>query len=544
MNKFKLTLLLLFSILLIFFFSNIILANHSEDKITDSLYDAMHQTSYESKPIKVWIEFTDKDLSSNYIIRRNKKLTERLKKAGITGFRNEEIPVNQQYIKILQDLKIRPVVVSNWMNAVSAVLPAKKIYELESLDFIKRIDVVRTYRDRPSVDIALTSGKMNGDPPSVHQKSPKYGYSDDQLQELNFPVADELGFSGRNVRICILDTGFNTNHESLRYSRILSTYDFVSVDNNVNLQEHDPYGSADHGTAVLSLLTGFMPGKLIGPAYGADYILARTEDIASSECISEDIWISAVEWADSVGANIVLSSTGLIFDQLFEDSSMNENDVRDSYIYKIVKTAAERGILFVASAPPQYNDSKMFELKKAGLDILFTASGNDVFENNDIFNSIGEPSSDVSLAIKSSMSDLYTAEGGGDNFYGWKKGSSYLAALAAASAALIIEAHPDWNALQILDSLRNSSDENQKSEDKKDKKNFIDIFSSMNFVFKNGSGDLDGNGRIDGNDLAIFCSIYLNSEKDRGGKKSADLDGNMIIDGEDLAIFVSRFLSD
>jgi hypothetical protein len=517
----------------------------SQDKISQDLCDSIHQASYDLKPIKIWVYFKDKDLRQNQALTRNKKQVNRLKKSGIIGFNSEEIPIKNEYLYILTEMKIYPVTTSRWLNAISAVVPAKKIYELENLEFILKLDVVHTYVKKPEVDLTPSNQQLKDNHTSDSKKSLLYGNSFEQLQTINFPLADELGFSGKNVRICILDAGFNTNHESLRYSKIISTYDFISRDLNTNLQEKDAYGSTDHGTAVLSIMSGFLPGKLIGPAYGADYILARTEEISSNNNIAEDLWVSAVEWADSLGTDIVLSSVGLMFEKFFNDSISFNDDVEESVVYKVVKIATGRGMLFVADAPDSYNETVMQELKKSGLDMLLVTSysGADDLSTPGLLDSLFKPSKSAPLAIRSSLSNLYTAEAGGDNFYGWRRGSSYIAALAAASAAILIEAHPDWNPVQVLESLRVSCIEEDATEDREDKKKsgFIDFFAAMNIVYPFVSGDFDGNGRVDGNDLAIFSSLYSMNPHDLGGNKSADLDGNMIIDGDDLAILMSRF---
>ena len=53
---------------------------------------------------------------------------------------------------------------------------------------------------------------------------------------------------------------------------------------------------------------GFTEGEVIGPAYGASFLLAKTEDIRSETPIEEDNWVAALEWADSLGADVVSSS--------------------------------------------------------------------------------------------------------------------------------------------------------------------------------------------------------------------------------------------
>jgi serine protease AprX len=54
-------------------------------------------------------------------------------------------------------------------------------------------------------------------------------------------------------------------------------------------------GSHSHGTAVLSILGGLKKGQLIGPAYGADFILSKNRRCPGSETpVEEDNWIAAL----------------------------------------------------------------------------------------------------------------------------------------------------------------------------------------------------------------------------------------------------------
>ena len=46
---------------------------------------------------------------------------------------------------------------------------------------------------------------------------------------------------------------------------------------------------------VLSAMAGYAPGSLIGPAYGATYILAKTENTTWERHIEEDAWVAAAE---------------------------------------------------------------------------------------------------------------------------------------------------------------------------------------------------------------------------------------------------------
>ena len=47
---------------------------------------------------------------------------------------------------------------------------------------------------------------------------------------------------------------------------------------------------------------------LYGPAYGAEFLLAKTEDITREVRAEEDDWVAGVEWGVARGATVVSSS--------------------------------------------------------------------------------------------------------------------------------------------------------------------------------------------------------------------------------------------
>ncbi|MEZ4765905.1 MAG: S8 family serine peptidase [Calditrichia bacterium] len=108
----------------------------------------------------------------------------------------------------------------------------------------------------------------------------------------------------------MLDAGYNNlEHEALQHLNITHTWDFVNGDENVD-DEAGQMGTGSHGTYTLSTLAGYKPGNLIGPAYGATFLLAKTENTDWEHNVEEDDWVAAAEWADSLGADIISSSLG------------------------------------------------------------------------------------------------------------------------------------------------------------------------------------------------------------------------------------------
>ncbi len=171
-----------------------------------------------------------------------------------------------------------------------------------------------------------------------------YGDSYTQNQMLNIPDLHDRGYDASGVTIGIFDTGFKTTHPAFDQVSIVGQHDFVDQDNNADV-------GFGHGEKVLSVLGGYVPGELIGPAYGANYLLARTEDEGSETRIEEDNWVAAMEWADALGVDIISSSLNyfLEHDDPSEDYPPSALDGATTIISKAANIAAQRGILVVNS---------------------------------------------------------------------------------------------------------------------------------------------------------------------------------------------------
>src|SRR5262249_19780683 len=112
-----------------------------------------------------------------------------------------------------------------------------------------------------------------------------YGPSYDQLSQIGIVAAHNAGFTGTGVVIGILDTGFRRPHVCFNDPstgshplNVVAEFDFVDNDANTAPQPGDPPDQHDHGTWVLGTLGAYKPGYLVGAAYNASFVLAKTED--------------------------------------------------------------------------------------------------------------------------------------------------------------------------------------------------------------------------------------------------------------------------
>ena len=129
------------------------------------------------------------------------------------------------------------------------------------------------------------------------------------------------------------------------------------------------HGEGSHGTMTLSLIGGYKPGQIIGPAYGSNFILAKTENTDSETPVEEDNWIAAMEWADSIGVDVTSTSLGYL---AFDDSVSQYNytwqnmDGKTARITKGAVLAARKGIVVVNSAGNEGDDPTHNTLRCSG----------------------------------------------------------------------------------------------------------------------------------------------------------------------------------
>ncbi len=231
----------------------------------------------------------------------------------------------------------------------------------------------------------------------------------------------------------------------------MATRDFVNGSDYV-------YDYHNHGTSVLSILAGSIPGIISGTAPGADYLLLRTEDDASEFPVEEDYWVAAAEYADSAGADIISSSLGYsTFDDPAMDYSFPEFDGNTAFVTRAADAAASKGILVVASAGNERN--------KEWVRILSPSDGDSVMCIGAVFQD---------LTISGFSSAGYSADGRvkpdvvapGVNLPiqfvpgQWHTGSgtSFSCPVISGLCASLMQAVPGATAADIISSVRESCD--------------------------------------------------------------------------------------
>ncbi|MFT7452515.1 MAG: serine protease AprX, partial [Patescibacteria group bacterium] len=398
-----------------------------------------------SEDITVWIYFTDKgtnldqklanasqNISERALARRKRSLKN---KPLVTHY---DIPVSSEYLQQVIPLLSKLRHESKWLNAVSAEVNQSQLEGIAAMDFIKKIDVVRKgKRDEADIcNIDATNTTIGNSKAAFYNLN--YGGSLTQLEQMNVPVVHDLGYTGAGMLICLMDSGFRNISTLPAFATmdVQATYDFVNDDENVDNQADD-MGTGSHGTSTLSTIGGFDEGTLIGPAYGASYLLAKTENTDSETTVEEDNWVAAAEWAEGLGADITSTSLGYIG---FDDGSGYTADSLDGNTATITIAGdilAGMGVLVVNSAGNSGNGVTTIGAPADGFEVFaigaVTADG-----SRSGFSSVG-PTTDgrIKPDVMAMGSGVLAASWNGG--YNNINGTSFSCPLAAGAAALLWE---------------------------------------------------------------------------------------------------------
>ena len=389
---------------------------------------------------RVWIYFTDKDGSEPVTV--SPKAIERRNKNDIsTNHLWYDLQVSPIYKNVIASLGLTIKNESRWLNAISVICSKADLDRISELPFVDKIEPVLMQKKSliQNSDIVELSRTLD------------YGGSQVQMEQINCIAAHDQGYFGQGIRILYLDTGFELNHEVFDSLNVVAQYDFINNDENTaneNDQEIED-GQDHHGTLCLSVLAGYEPGYLIGPAFKSEYLLAKTEIVADEIEQEEDNYVAGLEWGEQNGADIACSSLGYL------DWYTYENLDGNTAVTTIgVDIAASLGVLTVTSAGNEGNDDWYYIITPADADSVLSVGA--VNSSGDIayFSSHG-PTYDGRIKPEVCAMGLYTycISPNTTSEYSSASGTSLSAPLAAGAAAVVLSANLNLSAMELREAL-------------------------------------------------------------------------------------------
>jgi subtilisin family serine protease len=334
---------------------------------------------------------------------------------------------------------------SSWLNAVSVEAPPESLARIMALPFVAEVrSVAGEAADAVPSAIAsapLADADFNAGPSFL------------QIDMIHVPEVHAMGDHGEGVVICVLDSGFELDHESLRQLIVRGQRDFVNGDGDPSYDPRtDIPTQSSHGTAVLSTIAGYAPGKLIGPAYRAEYLLGKTERIGSELPVEEDYWCAGVEWAEAEGADVVTSS--LSYHRWYQ---WHDLDGRTAIATRAANLALERGILLVNAIGNEgpHEGSIGAPADAPGAITVGAVNGIGGLAG---FSSVG-PTYDLRVKpdVVAPGVGVFIALARTYDGYARLNGTSFSTPLVAGCAALVLSRHPDWGPEAVRDAIAMSA---------------------------------------------------------------------------------------
>jgi hypothetical protein len=411
--------------------------------------------------LMVWIFFKDKGPENEALLAKPQQLLSRralerrrVRRPDRPLVEYSDLPVFADYIDQIKPFVQKIRIKSRWLNAVSVEAPANGLRHIAQLNCVLKIDPIalghasRPPETRPVPTSRLKKARAEND-------SLPYGVSAKQLELIHVPFLHQKGFYGNDVRICMLDDGVNLlyGHEAIKNVKILATHDFIHGDDLINDTGIKAY-EGWHGTMTLSVIAGYAPDVLIGPAFDATFILAKTEIDQYERPIEEDYWVAGIEWGDSLGADIVSSSLGYI--DWYTPADMDGETAKTTIAADM---AAEKGIIVFNSAGNEGDDPDHNTLiaPADGKKVLAVAA-TDSYGIRASFSSVG-PSADgrIKPDIAAMGASVIVANSKDSSGYRYSSGTSFSCPLAAGGTALLLQAFPTAPAQLVIKALKSTA---------------------------------------------------------------------------------------
>ena len=387
-----------------------------------------------------------------------------------------DLPLDQQYVDQIKAMGIDIIAQSRWLNGVSAYLTKSQMEKVRGLDFVSHLRVVNKLISQEMFSIADESYYESLEyfayraymdtSKSSHRLD--YGKSLRQNEVVNVPPLHDMGVTGKGVLIASFDDGFGWKwHEALRGLLITQEYDFINKDRNTAPEENqkykDSYDQGGHGTATLSSMAGYMPGKLIGPSFDSEIILAKTEYVSEEVPMEEDFWLEAAEWAEALGVDIITSS--LIYKDYDDPYGANtyeyENYDGNTAITTIAGDRASYLGVVVVNAMGNYYQTATPSLGSAADGDTIISVGAITLDGDIAYFSSNGPTSDgrIKPEVVAPGVNVYVADMNKNysDKYNHSNGTSFSTPITAGVIGLMLSAHPELTPMQVREALMNTA---------------------------------------------------------------------------------------
>lgn len=384
----------------------------------------------------------------------SRKSIERRRKRNIP-IDESDLPISNTYLKAIAEIGGTIVAKSKWLNTVSVnVQDQFLIDKYKALPFVKEVILVYVGKRKQSTEKASYIDNPQSGRSVDLGKSIDYGTAAMNINTVKGEVLHRQGFRGAGMDIAVIDAGFLQlkNNPAFNDVRIKGAKSFV-------YENDDPYSVDNHGVWVTSCMAVNKPGSYVGTAPEANYWLLRTEDSDTEYPIEEDYWTNAIEFADSVGVDLVNSSLTYSDGYSYHTKSYTANDMdgKTALASRAANFAFKKGMFIVNCAG---NEEKWVGTPADSQSVLTLGSINSK-GNPDYFNSWG-------MTADGRIKPDVMALGGGASVVSisgnpeLRSGTSYASPIICGLVACLWQANPKLSNYDLLDVIRKSAKQSSK----------------------------------------------------------------------------------
>ncbi len=416
-------------------------------------------------PDTYYIQFTDKNNSpysiDNPLQFLSQRAIDRRVNQGIEIVEND-LPVNPQYMQGVADAGAIILNATKWLNGVTIYTESQTVVDnILALPYVS--SALKLVNKESTEEKSFFKNESFGEidlESFITERSTSelnYGAAENQIDQINGIPLHNMGYQGQGMVIAVLDGGFVGVQEHPVFdslwanSQILGTRDFVHP------YDQDVFTESEHGKSVLSTIGANEPGQMIGTAPKANFWLLRSEDVMTENIIEEYNWVSAAEFADSVGADVINSSLSYQdFDMPQWDHSYEDLDGNSAPSTIGADMVTSKGVLVCNSAGNSGDSGFPWNAAPADADNILSIGAVNGSGIRAEFSSIG-PTVDgrIKPAVMAQGSGTIVArntEGVGPG-----SGTSYSSPIIAGMSACLWQANPTMTVLEIQAAIKESA---------------------------------------------------------------------------------------
>ena len=376
----------------------------------------------------------------------------------------QDLPVNPQYKQQIMalDMQMQVLAVSKWMNTIAIYsTDASIVQQINDLSFVDSVKAIGStqLKNNTAVSVPENPAPMMQNIPLSTKDDINYGDGYNQIAIHNGHLLHAEGFHGEGMLIAVIDGGFKELEQNSFYNKMVNQGRFVGKYSlRPNFVDETYINGSRHGMRVASVMAADENGTFVGTAPKASYVFIQSECSETEQPFEEDLWVNAVEIADSLGVDVINSSLGYTtFDNFPQGSYTYEDcDGQTSIASRCASLLGEKGIIECNSAGNNGEYSWYYiSIPADAFNILTVGSCN--------IDSVGSHFSSRGPSYDGRVKPDVTSMGESTRVYYYadytlpEEGTSFASPIIAGLSACLWQALPQYSASEIMQIIRENS---------------------------------------------------------------------------------------